>query len=97
MRMRKCQKRPIIWQKRPITHTKETYRYIDIPEGFEALLALGRRDAIRHPGVAVHYVRVLDRLVPAVADLKLAASPVYLYAYIYIYTYIYAYVYICRS
>jgi len=32
MRMRKCQKRPIIWQKRPITHTKETYRYIDIPE-----------------------------------------------------------------
>jgi hypothetical protein len=32
MRMRKCQKRPIIWQKRPIAHTKETYRYIDIPE-----------------------------------------------------------------
>ena len=30
--MRKCQKRPIIWQKSPIAHTKETYRYIDIPE-----------------------------------------------------------------
>ena len=27
MRMRKCQKRPIIWQKRPIAHTKETYQY----------------------------------------------------------------------
>ena len=30
--MRKCQKRPIIWQKRPIPRTKETYRYTDIPE-----------------------------------------------------------------
>jgi hypothetical protein len=27
MRMRKCQKRPTIWQKRPIARTKETYRY----------------------------------------------------------------------
>ena len=30
--MRKCQKRPIIWQKRPIPRTKETYRYSDILE-----------------------------------------------------------------
>ena len=30
--MRKCQKRPIILQKRPIPRTKETYRYSDMPE-----------------------------------------------------------------
>ena len=32
MRMRKCQKRPTIWQKSPIIRTKETYRYTGIPE-----------------------------------------------------------------
>jgi len=31
--MRKCQKRPTKWQKRPIIRTKETYRYTGIPEG----------------------------------------------------------------
>jgi len=33
MRMRKCQcqKRPTIWQKRPMIRTKETYRYTGIP------------------------------------------------------------------
>jgi len=28
----KCQKRPTIWQKRPIIRTKETYRYTGIPD-----------------------------------------------------------------
>ena len=28
----KCQKRPTIWQKRPIIRTKETYRYTGLSE-----------------------------------------------------------------
>ena len=32
MRMRKCQKRPTIWQKRHIKRTKETYKCTSIPE-----------------------------------------------------------------
>ena len=44
--MRKCQKRPIIWYKRPIRRTKETYKYTDLPEVCACVkrdLSIGKR------------------------------------------------------
>jgi len=67
--MRKCQKRPIIWQERPITRTKETYRYTHIPEvrvcvSVKRGLSYGKRDlshAQKRPTDILTYLMAASR------------------------------------
>jgi len=53
MSMRTCQKRPAIWQKRPIIRTKETYRYTGIPELVQPSLSLAPEEPVCHVCVCV--------------------------------------------
>ena len=81
--MRKCQKRPAIWQKRPSIRTKETYRYTGIPEvcvcaSVKRGLPYGKRDLVyaqKRPTDILSYLRYAYAQVSKETNMYMAKEP----------------------